>query len=163
MLTGDEIRRLAIVAPTDGLRDEQVQPNGVDLTLDAAWHIEGSGTLGVAVADRHIPPRAPLQADAQGWLLLSVGAYGIRFREPVSIPLDCGGLAFPRSSLLRMGAQIPTAVWDAGYQGRAEALLVVHNPAGLRIQLGARIAQIVFFRLTTPTSPYGGTYQGENL
>jgi dUTP pyrophosphatase len=54
------------------------------------------------------------------------------------------------------------AVWDAGYRGRSEALLTVWNPAGFDIQQGARIAQLVFLRLTRTTEGYRGAYQGEN-
>ncbi len=75
------------------------------------------------------------------------------------MPLDCGGLVFPRSSLLRMGVHLPTAVWDAGYRGRGESLLLVVNPAGLRVQRGSRIAQLVLFRLTEQTRGYQGRYQ----
>ena len=79
------------------------------------------------------------------------------------MPTDCGGLCFPRSSLLRMGLTVPTAVWDAGYGGRGEGLLIVTNPHGVRLQRGARIAQLVVFRLTQPASQaYQGRYQGEH-
>jgi dUTP pyrophosphatase len=53
-------------------------------------------------------------------------------------------------------------VWDAGYSGRGEGLLIVHNPRGVRLQRGARIAQLVVFRLTASTSAYAGQYQNEN-
>ena len=55
------------------------------------------------------------------------------------------------------------AVWDAGYEGRSEALLVVHARAGFRVQRGARLAQLVFFRATGYTDAYSGAYQGEHL
>ena len=61
-----------------------------------------------------------------------------------------------------MGVSVPTAVWDAGYAGRGSGLLVVSSPYGLRIQHGARIAQLVLFRLTEPASTaYAGQYQHE--
>src|SRR2546425_5593991 len=101
-----------------------------------------------------------LAFDADGWLELSPGTYGIRYAEWVAVPVDCGGLCFPRSSLLRMGVYVPTAVWDAGYAGRGSGLLVVSNPYGLRLRHGARIAQLVLFRLTEPAaSAYAGEYQ----
>jgi dUTP pyrophosphatase len=58
-----------------------------------------------------------------------------------------------------MGVHVPTAVWDAGYQGRGEGLLVVANTAGVRIEHGARIAQLVVFQLSQPTIGYAGAYQ----
>jgi dUTP pyrophosphatase len=72
-------------------------------------------------------------------------------------------LAYPRSSLLRCGVTLHTAVWDPGYSGRAEALLVVHNTHGFRLGRAARIAQLVFTRLGDSVDrPYEGRYHGEN-
>ena len=160
MLAGDEIRRLHVVA-SPGL--DQVQPNGVDLSLDAAWCFVDAGSLGAASESRRLSERQDLAFDADGWLELGPGGYGIRYAEWVQMPADCGGLCFPRSSLLRMGAHVPTAVWDAGYVGRGEGLLVVTNPHGLRLQRGARIVQLVLFRLSeTPGAVYAGRYQHEN-
>jgi dUTP pyrophosphatase len=62
-----------------------------------------------------------------------------------------------------MGLHVPTAVWDAGYSGRGEGLLEVTNPYGVRLQRGARIVQLVVFRLTQAASAgYAGAYQHEN-
>ena len=163
MLTGEEIRNRGIVAPGSDLPAEQVQPNGIDLSLDMVWRIVGPGTLGVSDADRHLPDRDPISFGDQGWVMLGPGTYGIRYCESVVLPPDCGGLAFPRSSLLRMGAHIPTAVWDAGYGGRGESLLIVTNQDGIRLQRGTRIAQLVVFGLSGHTTGYVGQYQSENL
>ena len=73
-------------------------------------------------------------------------------------------LGRPRSSLLRSGVSLHTAVWDAGYQGRSQSLLTVHHAGGFRLQRDARLAQLVFFRLSSPPSQgYQGRYQGEGL
>jgi len=159
MLSGDEIWRRQLVALADPAAS--VQPNGVDLSLDAVWAFSANGALGRA--DRVLAPREELSFDTDGWIDLPVGTYGIRYAEAVEVPADCGGLCFPRSSLLRMGLYIPTAVWDAGYRGRGEGLLVVNNPHGVRLQHRARIVQLVLFCLTGPTSTtYSGRYQDEN-
>ncbi|MGI9145016.1 MAG: deoxyuridine 5'-triphosphate nucleotidohydrolase [Chloroflexota bacterium] len=164
MLAGDEIRRRQIVELRSAAAEQaHVQPNGVDLSLDCVWRFGGVGALGIAAVDRHLPAREVLEFDARGWLELQMGTYGIRYAERVSLPLDCGGLCFPRSSLLRMGCHVPTAVWDAGYAGRAEGLLVVTTPHGVRLERGARIVQLVLFRLTQPASAgYAGQYQHED-
>jgi dUTP pyrophosphatase len=160
MLSGEEIRRLAIVQLAAG---DAFQPNGVDLSLDAVWRFGEAGSLGRASDDRRLPRRVALDFGADGWLELEHGTYGIRYAEEVRVPADCGGLVFPRSSLLRMGLHVPTAVWDAGYAGRGEGLLEVTNPAGVRLQRGARVVQLVLFRLTeVARSGYSGAYQHEN-
>jgi dUTP pyrophosphatase len=160
VLAGEEIRRLHVVASPGA---EQVQPNGIDLSIDALWRFVDAGVLGASSADRQLPPREELGFDAQGWLQLSPGTYGIRYAEWVEMPADCSGLCFPRSTLLRMGLYVPTAVWDAGYAGRGEGLLLVTNPHGVRLQRGARIVQLVLFRLSeAPGAVYTGQYQNEN-
>ena len=80
------------------------------------------------------------------------------------MPPDLIALARPRSSLLRCGGALHAGVWDAGYQGRSQALLSVQNQAGLHLQQGARIAQMVFFRMSAPPAQgYRGRYQGEGI
>lgn len=156
MLNGEEIRQLGIV------ESSPLQPNGVDLSLDTVWRFEGGGSLGSSNEDRRLPSRYELPFDGSGWVDLAQGTYGIRYVEWVELPLDCGGLCFPRSSLLRMGLHVPTAVWDAGYGGRGEGLLVVNNPHGVRLQHQARIAQLVIFRLSqAAVAGYAGLYQHE--
>lgn len=164
MLSGEDIRRGGFVGLPDAASEQaHIQPNGVDLSLDAVWQLVDAGALGRSSADRRLSRRSELEFDADGWLHLPAGAYGVRYGEWVEVPADCGGLVFPRSSLLRMGLHVPTAVWDAGYAGRGEGLLQVTNPHGVRLQHGARIVQLVLFRLSAPAAAgYAGSYQHEN-
>lgn len=161
-----EIERLIRGEPPllAGLRDPaaQLQPNGVDLTLERLWALEGPLRLGQSDGARALPERRALEFDADGWLRLAPGAYVALIAETVQLPLDLMALARPRSTLLRGGVSVHTAVWDAGYVGRSELLLVVHNAAGFVVQRGARIAQIIFCRLEAPTVGYRGRYQGEH-
>ena len=146
-----------------GSCEEQVQPNGFDLTLESVWTIDGVGAIGRTNAERVIPDRVRVAPSDDGWFLLAPGTYIIRFREVVALPRDVMAFGRPRSSLLRCGAAIHTAVWDAGYHGRSEALLVVHAGPGVRLAVGARVLQLVFLRLEAITHAYAGTYQGENI
>jgi dUTP diphosphatase len=149
----------------DGLEDPdaQIQPNGVDLTLESVWRIEGRGVLGQTNAERELAPRQPVEPDADGWFDLSQGAYVIRLREVVRLPRDLMAIGRPRSSLARCGASLHTAIWDAGYTGRSEALLVVYTSHGLRVRRAARVLQLVFIRLDAATAGYAGRYQHENM
>jgi len=81
--------------------------------------------------------------------------------EWLRLPPTVMALARPRSTLLRIGAQLHTAVWDAGYEGRSEALLVVNNPFGIMLAGDAAICQLVFFSLTESVEGYHGAYQGQ--
>ena len=110
------------------------------------------GGMGAGLDQRELAETEPMPFDAEGWLSLSPGPYLLTFNEVLNLPLDLTALGFPRSSLLRSGVSIHTAVWDAGYRGRSQALLAVQNHLGYRLQRDARIVQLVFFRLSTPAS-----------
>jgi len=143
--------------------EQQVQPNGIDLTLREVALLQSPGKIGVADSQRLVSDLAPLVFDGLGFIDLTPGAYVITYNEIVHLPRNIMALATPRSSLLRCGVTINTAVWDAGYSGRSQSLMVVYNPQGFRLQKNARIVQLVFFQLTEETEGYQGTYQGENI
>ena len=144
--------------------EDQLQPNGFDLSVTQVSELTGPGALGRTNAERVVPEARPLAFDADGWLELTPGMYQVLFNEIVALPNDLMALGRPRSSLCRCGATLGTAVWDAGYTGRSTSLLVVTNPAGLRLARDARVLQLVFFTLDAPTAAgYSGVYQGENV
>jgi len=139
------------------LRAGQVQPNGVDLTLDAVFEQTSPGRIGrdsKTIGDRR--ERAP----TDGVYELAPGGYIVRYAERIHIPADHVGFLYPRSSLLRNSCMLDTAVWDAGYEGRGEGLLEVHHEVS--IEAGARIAQLVLAD-ADHVDEYDGSYQGENL
>lgn len=140
----------------------QLQVNGFELTAGRIERFEGAGSLGFSNDDRELPATRPLAWGEDGWLWLEPGSYKVVFNEVVAIPEDACAIGLPRSSLLRMGVSVHTAVWDAGYRGRSEALLVVYNPSGFRIRRDARVLQLVFMRLESRQEGYAGRYQGEN-
>ena len=144
--------------------ENQVQPNGVDLTLRELAKHSGAGAVGIDSADRVLPELEPVEFDEDGWVTLEPGIYHIVYNEVVDIPKNLMALGRPRSSLTRCGVTIYTAVWDAGYNGRSTSMLEVINPAGFRVQKNARVMQLVFFGMSEATADgYRGRYQGENL
>ena len=143
--------------------EEQVQPNGIDLTLREVSMLQSSGKIAAINSQRLVSDVAPLVFDGLNFIDLMPGAYIITYNEIVHLPKNVMALATPRSSLLRCGVTINTAVWDAGYSGRSQSLMVVYNPQGFRVQRNARIVQLVFFQLSQETEGYQGAYQGENI
>ena len=144
--------------------EDQLQPNGFDLSVAEVGEIGSGGAIGRTNASRSLPDIRPLPFDDGGWLELRPGPYQIMFNETVDLPNDLMAVGRPRSSLCRIGATLGTAVWDAGYRGRSTALLIVANPAGIRLERDARVLQLVFFTLDAPVARgYDGAYQGENL
>ena len=167
VLSQQDIRRLIKQEPplVEGYIDleEQVQPNGIDLTLREVAMLQSSGRIAVKDSQRLISDLAPLAFDGLGFIDLMPGVYSITYNEIVHLPKNVMALAASRSSLLRCGVTVNTAVWDAGYSGRSQSLMVVYNPQGFRLQKNARIIQLVFLWLTGETEGYRGAYQGENI
>ncbi len=142
----------------------QIQPNGIELTLSRIEIHEGSGAIAFDNSERKLPAVRSIDFDTEGWVHLAEGSYEIIFNEIVNIPKNLAAIAKPRSSLLRCGVTVETAVWDAGYSGRSESLLVVHNKKGFKIRKNARVLQLLFFRLDEEVrNGYSGIYQKENI
>jgi len=156
------------VEPT---RPEQVQPNGVDLTLEAVFEQREPGRIGlddkeVGARQERDPETVGGAVDVEngdsdaGTYYLEEGSYVVRYGETILIPEEHVGFVYPRSSLMRNSCMLNTAVWDAGYEGRGEGLLQVHHD--VELVEGARIAQLVLAD-AEHDGEYDGTYQGENL
>mgnify|MGYP000241627575 CR=1 FL=1 len=144
-----------------GTSDKSVQPGGVDLSLSEIHRFLSSGSLGETT--RSLAKTEPIQP-VNGFWHLKPGVYKAIYKEVVRVPYDCIGILLPRSSLLRIGATILSAVWDPGYIGRGEGLLIVFNPHGISLELGTRIGQIIFIRLESkPHTVYKGVYQHERI
>lgn len=136
---------------------EQIQPNGVDICVGEIFRLHGHA--GAILPDRtQLAPRKPLELSSD--TPLQPGMYVIRYREIIRIPDGHVGVVYPRSSLLRNGAALYSALWDQGYEGRGESLLVIWHPLLLPPQ--SRIGQLVMMQAES-ADHYRGQWQGENL
>ncbi len=161
VLTGARARELveSMIDP-----ETQTQMCGMELTLQKIERFISAGAMAFDNKERKLPETEIVDFDDSGWANLEQGAYQVTFNEIVNIPKDVAALARPRSSLLRSGATLETALWDPGYRGRSQSLLVVYNPFGLRLKKNARLMQLVFLRLDNEAEKvYAGKYQGENI
>lgn len=141
--------------------DIQLQPLGFDLTV-GNMSAFGSGRYGVidfSNKERYVPKTSPEVAGHYDWITLKPGKYKIRFAEKVNLPRNIYAVGMSRSTLLRCGCAIHSAVWDTGFSGYGEVLLDV----GREIQIGkrARVFQLQFLRCDD-TDEYTGIYNEEN-
>lgn len=165
VLTREDIRRLIVEKNliSDFIDLEtQLQPNGFDCTLRKVSRIKGEGKIDFSNEERVLPETEEIEFE-NGWVKLERGYYRVVLNEVIRIPEDMMALARPRSTMIRAGANVLTAVWDAGYEGRSEVGLVVYNTDGIQLKKNARIVQLVFFRLTGSTEGYRGVYRLENV
>lgn len=150
-------------SPLDANVTDVYQPNGVDLTIAKLERFTSTGKL--QRDGKELPETREVDPDLRGrkWFLRE-GAYLITFNEIVSLPNNVMAYLRPRSTLLRIGAALHTAVWDAGYTGKGQSLLTVHNPFGVTIEQDARIGQLVFHFLDQSVEDgYDGSYQLEGI
>lgn len=186
MLNEDQIKEL--IEEKDLIQnyfdlDLQLTPNGFDMTVGKIFEFDGQGALDFSNSERKIPEGKEIYAQKQsppsgaggrnnqtsekstssqqeyGWWELEPGTYKIQTNERFNIPHDLMGFAYPRSSLLRMGVFTQTAFWEAGFQGKAEFLLRVENPKGVKIKENARVTQIAFGKIMEVEQGYSGRYQ----
>ncbi|HLI46660.1 MAG TPA: deoxyuridine 5'-triphosphate nucleotidohydrolase [Geobacterales bacterium] len=146
-----------------GMDEKQYQINGIDLRIDKVYKFVSFGS--VFIEEVKLPPLEELKVEGlegKQLYVLDKGSYVIEFFETIEVPSDAVGICFPRSSLLRAGCDLRTALWDSGYKGKSRALLVVHNP--IVIEKGARVAQIIFIRTEKKADKtYSGKYQFEGI
>ena len=144
--------------------EEQLQPNGIDLTVREISSFSSRGILTETNEGRELSRTSTVVFDAHCGADLMPGAYLVTFNEVVSLPADVMALGRPRSSLNRCGVSMHSAVWDAGYSGRSQSMLVVYNPHGFRLHKNAGVMQLVFFHTTRAVDEgYSGKYQNENI
>lgn len=157
-----ELRKKNVISGL--VSDIQLQPAGIDLTLREISNFASSGKIDFDNSERELPACNRINFGPGGWLHVAQGAYKVSYNEVVKIPADCAGLGFPRSSLLRCGASLECALWDPGYEGRSESLLIVSNPHGISLKKDARLMQLVFVKLSEKASEtYNGEYHKENI
>ncbi len=133
--------------------------SGLKLHVHKIYEFRSAGRL--LTHERSLPEYEEVSTENDDVYRLNKGTYIIRYKEYVKVPIDTIALTIPRSSLLRMGATIHTAVWDAGYEGQGIGLLVVFNEHGIYISKGAHVAQLVFFKVLGKSILYNGMYKGE--
>ena len=144
------------------MHDSQYQPCGIDITLKEVYNFKTAGVIDFDNKERKISEVEPLAFESDK-VTLKPGAYKVIFNEYVRIPKDVTAMCLPRSSLLRCGVTLECALWDPGYEGRSEALLLVKNDHGITFKRNAKIGQMVFVKLAEGANAlYEGVYKGEN-
>lgn len=144
--------------------EEQIQPNGVDLTIGEVHRTSGSAHF---FEDGYEKPNRTLLGAERGpfedglHYELPSGQYIIVYGEKVEIPDGYVGRVYPRSRLMRSGLHLTSALWDSGYKGVGEGLLRI--PRSIEYATFSEdmaIAQMVFMPADA-SETYDGTHQRE--
>ena len=86
--------------------------------------------------------------------------YLVQTVETVNTPSDLMPLTYPRSSLFRAGLLLLNTKTDPGYKGKLTMGLTNLSPFEVKLQMGARIANMVFLRIEGKIVKYRGQHQG---
>lgn len=149
---------------------------GIDFRLGALFQITkggafieadpsaSSGQVGYGkrkgVTTREVT-RYKIQDTKQKTIALKPGQYYLaQTLESVNTPLDLMPVVYPRTSLFRAGILMLNSKTDPGYKGKLTFGMVNLSPFPVKLQMGARICNIVFFKIDGETVAYRGQHQG---
>jgi deoxycytidine triphosphate deaminase len=130
---------------------------GFDLRLEEAYTITGEGYLGVEERKTCEIERV----DTQESLVIKPGDfYLVKTMETVNVPENLVGILKPRSTLQRMGLFLRTTQIAPGYSGELTFAVKNEGPATVTVDIGARIAHVLFAKVKGKTALYRGQWQG---
>lgn len=144
---------------------------GIDLRLGAVFEMTEGGAfiecdgqagqgLRKGVQTKEILSFQP-EADTQEFLTIKPKEYYlIQTFETINTPLDLMPMVYPRSSLFRAGLLLLNSKTDPGYQGKLIMGLTNLSAYEVKIQMGARICNMVFYQIAGQTVQYRGQHQG---
>lgn len=142
--------------------EEQVQPNGVDLTIGEVYRASGKAQFTESGYSK--PNRTRIRTRNGDSYQLPPGQYPIVYDEKIEIPDGYVARVYPRSRLMRSGLHLTSALWDSGYEGIGEGLLQIpRSVRSVSITDGLPIAQMTFLTAEAAEEKYDGTHQGERL
>lgn len=171
----DEVlRRIKEDGLIEGLGDRDLSnPEGVGLDLrlgsvhkivEGGAFIEADGEAGLGkrkgVKTEELMAFTP-GAKTQPEFVIKPGEYYlVQVFETINTPEDLMPVVYPRSSLFRAGLLLLNSKTDPGYKGPLTMGIANLGPFEVKLQLGARICNMVFFKIEGKTVAYRGQHQG---
>ena len=154
-------------------RDEKdYQPSGMDLRLGNVFYLkaERDDFYGLIDGKKYLPKHEPIKPIlievgkddyVAGWKLIPQQPYICEVQGEIKIGESNAQFYLPRSTLLRAGVNVYTALGDLGYNGHLSFLVINHGPRPFFIQAGERFAQLIDFEVKDSSSKYDGDYQDD--
>jgi dUTP pyrophosphatase len=144
---------------------------GVDLRLGQVHVVSEGGAFIEADGAAGLGKRRGVQtkllaewkanSDKQEFASIEPGQYYmVRTIEGLKTPLDLMPMIYPRSTLFRVGLQLLVTKTDPGYEGPLACGLKNLSNFPVKLQLAARIANIVFYKIEGVGTAYRGQHMG---
>lgn len=146
---------------------------GVDLRLGAVYKIIQGGAFIQGDRVKGLGYRKGVKTELlakhqergrQRQVIIKPGEYYlISTVEIINTPKDLMPQVFPRTSLFRAGLLILNSKTDPGYKGTLTMALKNLSEFDIKLQMGARICNVVFFRIEGSSVEYRGQHQGGRI
>ncbi len=142
---------------------------GVDLRLGAVYKIISGGAfieadLGKRKGVKTKEIAKYKKSGKQQEIIIKPGDYYlVSTVEIINTPKDLMPVLFPRTSLFRAGLLLLNSKTDPGYKGTLTMGLKNLSEFDVKLQMGARICNIVFFKIEGKTVSYRGQHQGGRI
>lgn len=158
--------------------DKDYQPSGLDLRLGKVYHIDeykNGMFLGLYGGKKYLPNHIEArerkvaimtesgEEEYIGWDLKPHVPYICEVQEQIKIGENNAQFYLPRSTLLRAGINVYTALGDLGYNGHLSFLVINHGKNSFFIEKGERFAQLVDFEVRGGSESYNGDYQEKEV
>lgn len=151
-------------------RDEKdYQPSGLDLRLGKVFALDQNDDFyGLIDGQKYLPKQDYIRPTlfkcrkddyVAGWFLQPGVPYICQVRNQIKIGENNAQFYLPRSSLLRAGVNVYTALGDLGYNGHLSFLVINHGAKPFFIGEGERFAQLIDFEVRGGSESYDGDYQ----
>jgi len=132
---------------------------GFDIRMGEIYRLKEDGFLGI---DERKTPDVELLAKYgkdKKYILKPNEFVLIKTLEKVNVPENLTMFTFPRSTLHRCGIQFLCTKTDPGYSGELVFGLKNLSDKNFKVELGSRIANIVFLEIKGKTVPYRGQWK----
>ena len=97
----------------------------------------------------------------QDWIIIKPGDYYlVSTVEAINTPGDLLPVVFTRTSIFRSGLLLVNSKVQPGYKGTLTMGLTNLSKFDVRLQMGARVCDIVFYKIEGKTTLYRGQHQG---
>lgn len=144
---------------------------GADLRLGAIYQITEGGAFIEGDSQQALGSRKGVKTQLLGefkkgkrkqdWVTIKPGDYYlVSTLEKLNTPKDLMPLIFPRTSLFRAGLLLLNSKTDPGYKGTLTMGLKNLSEFEVKLQIGARICNIVFYKIEGQSVNYRGQHQG---
>jgi len=159
----DIVKELGLIENLSDREIENPEGCGLDVRINKVFEIsEGQGFLH---KEKRKTPDYKLLGEygeeKDNKVVLEPGKiYAAETIEKVKTPLNIFGRFFPRHTLFKNGILVLGQKMDPGYKGKFGFVLINLSGKKFEIELGSRIAQMVFYQIEGKTSKYRGQWQG---